>query len=426
CWLCKEECPFYKDEKIHDMGQCVQCKAFNIVGLLIVDNRNPQHKVDESNLAFLETFANQAGMALHNASLVEDLSREVTFRERTFKSLPNGVMVLDERGLIRSINPSLLDILQISNADVTGIPFEAVRLVNDEEKFHAIVNLVLKEGKNYEGIGETWTLTLPGRTLKLNIKVNPLPGTGLRHGAVILFEDITDVTALQEQLFQSEKLATLGQVAAGIAHEVNNPLAGVSGFLQVMSSRLPEDSPERSAMQAALKDINRASGTIRDLLKFARLGPAQKKPVQINDVVEESLTFIQFQKEHAGIKVVRYFDEKLTNVICDPDQMRMVLTNLVLNAVQAMGREGTLTVTTVSQNGYARIFLEDTGPGIPSENIPSIFEPWFTTKQAKGTGLGLTNSDRIVSDHDGILALSSVEGQGTTFIVDLPLDQSDW
>jgi hypothetical protein len=391
----------------------------------VVDNRNPHHRVDESNLAFLETFANQAGMALHNASLVENLSREVTFRERTFKSLPNGVMVLDERGLIVSINPSLLDILQLTNSDVTEIPFEAVRLVNDEEKFHSIVTMVLEEGKSYEGIGETWTLTLPGRTLKLNIKVNPLPGTGFRHGAVILFEDITDVTALQEQLFQSEKLATLGQMAAGIAHEVNNPLAGVSGFLQVLASRLPEDSTERSAMQAALRNITRASGTIKDLLKFARLGPAQKKSSRLNEVVEESLTFIQFQQEHSHIRVEREFGENLPDVVCDPDQIRMVLTNLVLNAVQAMGREGTLTVTTVSQNGYARVFLEDTGPGIPQENMKSIFEPWFTTKQAKGTGLGLTNSDRIVKEHGGVLSFSSVEGQGTTFIVDLPIEQEN-
>ncbi len=425
CWLCKEECPFYDEQDVDDLASCVQCKAFNLMGLLVVDNRSQQHRVDESNLAFLETFANQAGMALHNASLVEDLSREVIFRERTFKSLPNGVMVLDERGLIQSLNPSLLDILLMSDADVTGIPFEAVRLVNDEEKFHAIVTLVLEKGKSYEGIGETWTLTLPGRTLKLNIKVNPLPGAGVRHGAVILFEDITDVTALQEQLFQSEKLATLGQMAAGIAHEVNNPLAGVSGFLQVLASRLPEESTERSAMQAALKDINRASGTISDLLKFARLGPAQKKPSRLNEVLEESLTFLQFQKEHSGIEIRRYFDKELPEIVCDPDQMRMVFTNLVLNAVQAMGSDGTLTVSTSSQNSRVRIFVEDNGPGIPTEKYESIFEPWFTSKQAKGTGLGLTNSDRIVTEHGGVLAFSSVEGEGSTFIVDLPMEQVD-
>jgi PAS domain S-box-containing protein len=420
CWLCKEECPYYKEGEADNLADCIQCKAFNIVGMLVIDNRNPNHKVDEENLAFLETFANQAGMAVHNAMLVEDLSREITFRERTFKSLPNGVMVLDEKGLIQSLNPSLLIILGMKDTDVTGIPFEAVRLVNDEERFHKIVSMVLTEGRNYEGIGESWTLTLPGRTLKLNIKVNPLPGSGKRFGAVILFEDITDVTALQEQLFRSEKLATIGQMAAGIAHEVNNPLAGVSGFLQVMASRLPEDSPERSAMQAALTNINRASGTIKDLLRFARLGPANKRPTSINEVIEESLIFVQFQKEHQGIKIVRDFNEKLPYVVADPDQIRQVITNLVLNAVQAMGNEGTLLVTTTARNGIVRIYIEDTGSGIPTENFESIFEPWFTTKQAKGTGLGLTNSDRIISDHNGTLAFSSVEGKGTTFIIDLP------
>ncbi len=423
CWLCREECPYYNKEEAQDLTNCVQCKAFNLVGLLVVDNRNPKQRVDEKNIAFLETFANQAGMALHNAMLVEDLSREVTFRERTFKSLPNGVLVLDERGLIQSINPSLLEILSLKDKDVTGIPFEAVRLVNDEERFQSIVNHALEEGRIYEGIGESWTLTLPGRTLKLNIKVSPLPGAGNRHGAVILFEDITDVTALQEQLFRSEKLATLGQMAAGIAHEVNNPLAGVSGFLQVMAGRLPVDSPERSAMQVALNNINRASGTIKDLLKFARLGPADKRPTRLNEVLEDSLLFVQFHEEHKGVDIVRDFGKDLPQVVIDPDQLRQVFTNLILNGLQAMGDEGTLTVSTVAQNGVVRTFIEDTGCGIAQENLELLFEPWFTTKQAKGTGLGLVNSDRIVADHSGVLAFSSIEGQGTTFIVDIPLEE---
>jgi len=423
CWLCREECPYYNKEEAQDLTNCVQCKAFNLVGLLVVDNRNPKQRVDEKNIAFLETFANQAGMALHNAMLVEDLSREVTFRERTFKSLPNGVLVLDERGLIQSINPSLLEILSLKDKDVTGIPFEAVRLVNDEERFQSIVNHALEEGRSYEGIGESWTLTLPGHTLKLNIKVSPLPGAGNRHGAVILFEDITDVTALQEQLFRSEKLATLGQMAAGIAHEVNNPLAGVSGFLQVMAGRLPVDSPERSAMQAALNNINRASGTIKDLLKLARLGPADKRPTRLNEVLEDSLLFVRFHEEHKGVDIVRDFGKDLPQVVIDPDQLRQVFINLILNALQAMGDDGKLTVTTVAQNGRVRTFIEDSGCGIAQENLELLFEPWFTTKQAKGTGLGLVNSDRIVADHSGVLAFSSVEGQGTTFIVDIPLEE---
>jgi PAS domain S-box-containing protein len=420
CWMCKEECPYYTQEQVNNLAMCIACKAFNLIGLLVIDNRNPKHRVDESNLAFLETFANQAGMALHNAMLVEDLSREVTFRERTFKSLPNGVMVLDERGLIQSLNPSLLEILKMEDKDVTGIPYEAVRLVNDEERFQEIVNSALEDGRSYEGIGENWTLTLPGRTLKLNIKVNPLPGTANRHGAVILFEDITEVSALQEQLFQSEKLATLGQMAAGIAHEVNNPLAGVSGFLQVLASRLPEESPERSAMQAALANISRASGTIKDLLKFARLGPAQMRPVDLREVLEESLVFVRFQKEHKGVTIESDINNELPKVVIDPDQVRQVFTNLVLNALQAMGDEGRLNVTTASANGMVRTFIEDTGGGIARDKFELIFEPWFTTKQAKGTGLGLVNSDRIVNDHGGTLAFSSVEGEGTTFIVDLP------
>jgi PAS domain S-box-containing protein len=426
CWLCKEECPFYSKEQVEDFTECVRCKAFNLVGLLVIDNRNlKKHRVNEKNLAFIETFANLAGMTLHNAMLLDDLSHEVTFRERTFKSLPSGVMVIDERGLIQSLNPSLLVILEIENKDVTGIPFEAVRLVNDEEHFHEIVNSVLSEGSSYEGIGESWALTLASRSLKLNIKVNPLPGTMNRHGAVILFEDITEVTELQNQLFQTEKLATLGQVAAGIAHEVNNPLAGVSGFLQVMASRLPEDSPERSAMQAALSNINRASGTIKDLLKFARLGPAQKRPIRLNEVLGESLVFVKFQREHENIEIVDNIRDDLPEVIIDPDQLRQVFTNLVLNALQAMDDEGTLTVSTISANGVVRTFIEDTGEGIPEENFELIFEPWFTTKQAKGTGLGLINCEKIIKDHGGTLAFSSVYGQGTIFIVDLPIGEDE-
>jgi signal transduction histidine kinase len=239
-------------------------------------------------------------------------------------------------------------------------------------------------------------------------------------------DDVTDKLQLERQLFHSEKLATIGQMAAGIAHEVNNPLAGVSGFLQVLAARLNPDSPEKSPIDAALKNIDRASNTIKDLLKFAKPPPSEKKLSNINQLIHDSLLFISYQPRYEKIKVVKDLDNTLPDVLADPGQISQVLDNIIINALQAMGSEGTLRVATGLSGKWVHVYITDNGPGIIAANIPRIFDPFFTTKQSgEGTGLGLSTCDRIINDHGGTIAVYSVEEKETTFLIRLPISEQE-
>jgi len=426
CWLSKEDCPFYGPDEVGVFDRCINCPAFNIIGLLVIDNRQSSIRIDEKNLPFIETFANQAGIALHNATLMDNLSAEINFREATFKNLPTGVIVVDRKGVIATVNPAEEKILRLNRDELVGKRLDTVRVVNDMPTLIEIVASTFKGGNVYEDYGKVWDLTHPDRMLQLAIRISPLPQQDEIGGVIILADDITDKLQLERQLFHSEKLATIGQMAAGIAHEVNNPLAGVSAFLQVLAARLEAGNPEKKPLEAALKSIGRASNTIKDLLKFAKPPPSEKKPTDINQLITDSLVFIGYQPRYEKIHVIKELQEGLPNLYIDPGQISQVLDNIIINALQAMGAEGTLKVGTGLSGRWVHIYVTDNGTGIPAKNIPRIFDPFFTTKEAgAGTGLGLSTCDRIVSEHGGTIAVYSIEKKETTFIIRLPVQEQE-
>lgn len=426
CWHEKADCPFYTEDQVGTFDDCLTCPAFNIIGLLVIDNRSASLRIDEKNLPFIETFANQAGIALHNATLMDHLAAEVNFREETFKNLPTGVIVIDSKGDIATINPAQEKILRQTQDEVQGKRFDRVRLVNDMPTLVNIIESTLKGGHGYEEFGKVWDITHPDGTLQLSIRVSPLPQSEDSVGVIILMDDVTDKLQLERQLFHSEKLATIGQMAAGIAHEVNNPLAGVSGFLQVLSARLKKDSPEKGPIEAALKSIERASNTIKDLLKFAKPPPAEKKLADINQILRDCLLFINYQPRYEKIKVVKDLNNDLPDINVDPGQISQVLDNIIINALQAMGEEGILRVATALSGKWVHVYITDNGPGILEGDIPRIFDPFFTTKKSgEGTGLGLSTCDRIINEHGGTVAVLSIPNKETTFIIKLAVPNQE-
>jgi len=426
CWLEKSKCPFYSEEQAATYDDCLECPAFNIIGLLVIDNRSASLKIHEKNLPFIETFAKQAGIALHNATLMDHLAAEVNFREETFKNLPTGVVVIDGKGGIATINPATEKILRQSRDEVVGMNFNRVRFVNDMVTFIEIINGTIAGGAGYDEFGKVWDITHPDETLQLSIRVSPLPQSEDSGGVIILMDDVTDKLQLERQLFHSEKLASIGQMAAGIAHEVNNPLAGVSGFLQVLASRLKADSPEKGPIDTALKSIDRASNTIKDLLKFAKPPPAEKRLSNVNQLIHDSLLFISYQPRYEKIKVIRDLEENLPDIFVDPGQISQVLDNIIINALQAMGGEGILRVATVLSGKWVHVYITDNGPGINAQDIPKIFDPFFTTKKSgEGTGLGLSTCDRIINEHGGTVAVYSIPKEETTFIIKLSVPDQE-
>jgi two-component system NtrC family sensor kinase len=226
-------------------------------------------------------------------------------------------------------------------------------------------------------------------------------------------------------LVQSAKLAAVGQLAAGVAHEINNPLTTISGFSELILGELAPDNPLHNDLTMIRRESQRARDVVRRLLDFARQSGPHREPADLNDVVRETVTLMKNAAITKSVNVIELYATDLPWARMDVNQIKQVVLNLLNNAVQAMPKGGTLTVATERYDTDVpglRLRLADTGIGIPRENLERIFEPFFTTKPpGEGTGLGLALSYTIMRDHGGRIEANSVVNKGTTFIVWLPI-----
>lgn len=235
--------------------------------------------------------------------------------------------------------------------------------------------------------------------------------------------DIEHLKSLNEQLARAERLAAMGTLAAGVAHEVNNPLASISSLVQMMKAKADDDTREK--LELISEQTSRITQVTRDLTDFARVRPAAKKMVDLNKVVEAGIRLASFDSEFQRLEVGTDLDGSLPEVLADGDQLQQVVLNLLLNARDAMPGGGKLTVTTSMEESWAVICVEDTGPGFDESVRKQLFDPFFTTKPpGKGTGLGLAVCYGIVTAHNGRIDVRSVNGRGTRFSVFLPADHA--
>ncbi len=227
---------------------------------------------------------------------------------------------------------------------------------------------------------------------------------------------------LQNQLMHADRLATIGQLAAGVAHELNEPLGNILGFAQLVS-KSSELSPQLlTDVEKIINASLHAREVVKKLIIFARQMPTKKSELNLNRVVEEGLYFFESRCAKEGIELVRRFSTGLPEITADPTQLHQVLVNLVVNAIQAMPDGGKLTIETLSKDGYISLIVEDTGIGMSDEILKQIFDPFFTTKEVgEGTGLGLSVVHGIVSSHGGVIKVESTVGKGSRFEVQLPV-----
>jgi signal transduction histidine kinase len=236
-----------------------------------------------------------------------------------------------------------------------------------------------------------------------------------------LEQKVNQLRRLQAQLMQSERMAATGELAAQIAHEINNPLGIIKNYVGIAKMLMPEEDPNRENMKIVDQEINRIAGIVRRLLKFAKPGGEDIQPVQINQVLEELLALLRGQLFRKKIEISSELAENLPEVSVSTDQIRQVFLNLIKNAEDAMADGGKLKIRTRYRKGRVEIDVADDGCGIPPENIKNIFEPFFTTKGVKGTGLGLTVSYGIIKNYNGEITVDSEPGRGTTFTIQLPV-----
>ncbi|MFT5728543.1 MAG: two-component system sensor histidine kinase HydH [Desulforhopalus sp.] len=334
------------------------------------------------------------------------LGKMKEFNEVLVASLPVGLIAIDENDTIQVINDAAAKITGLVRSKTIGIDYVQCLPVS----LHAM----LGDNSNEKGIALETHL---GNYI-LDVSVVPVtPGKGVLGGKVMLIRDLTKVKRLESELQRSERLAVIGKMAAGVAHELRNPLSSIKGLTLLLKSKLAADSDGVEAADTLVREVERLNRSIGELLDYAKPGRLLLEPFQITTILDKTLSLVEPELAIYGVRLAREVEDGLPNVLIDKDKLSQVLLNILLNALQAMeDTEGQriLTVKLHGENDWVLLSIADTGCGIASQNLKKIFDPYFTTKN-NGTGLGLALSLKIVEEHGGKLLVSSVVGEKTAF-----------
>jgi two-component system NtrC family sensor kinase len=350
----------------------------------------------------------------------DTLSRSEARYRNLVESASDAIVTLDANGRFTTVNHAAEIISGYRREELVGQWFAP--MLSDDELPKALAHFQ-KALAGETGLFETQFYRKDGEGRTISVTYS----TPQRDEEVLcLIRDVTDQKMLQEQLIQSEKMSAIGQLVSGVAHELNNPLAGISAFAQLLlaEKRFPPD--QRTAAETIYSEARRASRIVQNLLTFARQHKAEKGPASINQVLDDTLELRGYELRVRGIDVRREYDEALPDTMGDGHQLQQVFLNLITNAEQAMeraeGRHHRLTVRTRNAGDIIRIEVEDTGGGIPPNLLERIFNPFFTTKPTgHGTGLGLSISLGIVREHEGRIWAENTSQGGARFIVELPV-----
>jgi PAS domain S-box-containing protein len=345
------------------------------------------------------------------------LKAEQSHSQSILRSVTSGVITVGPDTSVATLNPAAERILNTGEDAVVARPLGT--LFKDDGGLIADVRKVL-EGRSPRTLRDLTLVTSAGKTIHTQASVSRMRDVGGRKlGAVVTIEDVSEVKALTEQLIRADRLAAMGELTAGVAHEVRNPLGIIRASVQLMEDA--ECSKERvsSAAQVIKQEIDRLDRVIKALLDFGRPSVPTMRPVAVSQVLEDVALFSRTFASRARVEIVEDYASDVPSVMADPEQLKQVFVNLISNAVQAMPGGGTLTIETGHANGFVFVRFTDTGAGIPAEVLGRVFDPFVSTRD-DGTGLGLTIVHRIVDDHDGHMEVSSEPGAGTTFTVWLP------
>ncbi len=264
-----------------------------------------------------------------------------------------------------------------------------------------------------------------GSMIIVHVTLSPLfDGADRYVGATALIHDVTKLQELQSRLVDQERMAALGQMAAAVAHEIKNPLAGIRGGCEILIKGSGEGESRTELGEEMLYQVDRLNRSAHDLLAFARPKPIQPVPAQIHLILDRVLKMIAGDPKNKRILVDRRYDHELGHQLVDPEQMEQVFFNILLNACQAMNRNGTITITTGNVDSHVLVSVRDSGPGIPEDVLSRIFQPFFTTR-AKGTGLGLAIVHKIIQDHGGTIQATAPAdgGAGTEIVIRLRAEE---
>ncbi len=354
---------------------------------------------------------NQADIKLYNKKY---------FSEQYVDNSSSAIIAIDLNEHVIIYNQSAEDLMGIPSGEVLGRPF-AELLERKTGTQDSILLNTLRLGRPYSHI-EAVVETPSGMMNVMAYTTLVKDENDNIIGGILTIRDITSQKQLEEKIFKAEKFSVIGELAAGIAHEVRNPLTAVNGFLQLLGKKFNHDKQLMQYINIMLGEISRINHIICEFLLLARPTVPVKRKANIHEVLDEILLLTEGEFLIKNINLVRLYDKNCPLVNIDSDQIKQVFLNLVSNAVAAMPRGGQLSVFTRydSAESTIHLYFEDTGTGIDQAKLELIFDPFYTTKE-DGTGLGLTVSYRIIENHGGKIEVLSTPGKGSTFIVTLPV-----
>jgi two-component system, NtrC family, sensor kinase len=400
-----------------------------MVAILCVGRTTSGALLTSEDTALLRALSGYVAVAIDNSLLYRseiekagELARLKEFSENIIESVNVGILVVDVEGHITTWNSSLEEMMGISRDRALR---RSIHEVMDKDLIGTIQNVAGQNGWNVRETRHIYkynATTEDGRPLTLNISLAPFEGArGVVTGTLIVLENVTERAQLEKQLLEREKLSSIGLLAAGVAHEVNTPLAGISSYAQMLIQQIPATDPKHKLLEKIHVQTLRASGIVNNLLNFSRTGDSDFREVEVNQVLDDTIQLLEPQLRNSRVEIIRHYGQELMPAQANASKLQQVFMNLILNARDAMPDGGRLTIQTRMVETSLVIDFRDTGLGIEPENIARIYDPFFTTKDVgQGTGLGLAISYGIIQEHGGRIFVESRPNEGAHFTIKLP------
>jgi two-component system, NtrC family, sensor kinase len=415
-----------------DLNYYIPCRAQQkTIAVLGLGKTAQGDFLSSEDVELLETLGGYLGIAIQNGRLYASLQEKVAeyerlkdFNENIVESINVGVMALDMEDRIESWNAQMEVMYAMPRWQALTQQVKTIFPADFVEEFYRV-----RQSAGIHNLYKFRLSTPASETRIVNVAIAPLVTRKFEVvGRLVIMDDITERVELETQLFQADKLSSIGLLAAGVAHEVNTPLAVISSYTQMLAKQLQADPQKSGLLEKITRQTFRASEIVNNLLNFSRTSGSEFRDVDVNKVIADTLALLEHQFKTARVEVRNDLSPKLPAIQGNPGRLQQVFLNLFLNAKDAMPGGGTLRVSTLNGEGVS-VCVSDTGTGIAPEHIRRIYDPFFTTKtspregQPRGTGLGLSVTYGIIQEHAGKIRVDSQPGQGTTFTLDFPLSR---
>jgi len=330
------------------------------------------------------------------------------FSDNVIQNMPSGLVTINSSHEITSMNKAAKDIL---GEDLTQPVFQMIELIQEMEISQGVLTREINLASD------------SGHTVRLDITASPIRDSENQvMGFLFLFRDLTQIKELKKQVETNKRLAAIGKLAAGVAHEIRNPLSSIKGFATYFGNRYEENATDKETAQIMVREVERINRSVTQLLEFAKPMAVEKRQVDINELIRHSLRLVHHDLDQKKIKTKVDIDIKQAVIQTDPDRMNQVFLNLYINAIEALGDGGQLEISVrdAGQEDLIELRVMDNGTGIDEASLDLIFDPYFTTRPS-GTGLGLAIVYRIIENLDGSICVESTKDKGTCFIINLPV-----